>query len=280
MKRADFLGKEPVFVIGYPKSGNTWLARLCADALDSPMVGGDNPIDQADRKQTYTGEFVIYKSHYSEQSKPDYITGSSKIVYIVRDFRDVLVSGFFHDHRRTSEDKYTIENPLNIYTRSFHRYYFGRQIKRMINRWQGKEITVLKNKIEKSISIVKYFVFGEKRPIALSVGNWSDHVNYWTRFPNVCVIKYEDLLADTHTTIRNAFSKVGIDCSARRLVEAIERQAFNSRKKEFEEKGDPINYKFMRKGVAGDWKRFLDKKMIQRIKKEHGATMIRLGYKI
>ena len=55
----------------------------------------DNPIDQADNKHNRTGEFVIYKSHYPEQCKPDYITGSSKIVYVVRDFRDVLVSGFF-----------------------------------------------------------------------------------------------------------------------------------------------------------------------------------------
>ena len=110
MKLVACLGKEPIFVIGYPRSGNTWLARLTADALDSPMVGGDNPIDQADNKHNYTGEFVIYKSHYSKKSKPDFITEYSKILYIVRDFRDVLISGYFYNHRSNSEKRILLKN--------------------------------------------------------------------------------------------------------------------------------------------------------------------------
>jgi len=280
MEQADFLGKEPIFIIGYPKSGNTWLARLAADALDSPMVGGDNPIDQADKKQSYVGEFIVSKSHYSEQSKPKYITEYSKILYVVRDFRDVLVSGFFHNHRDSNETKYTIENPLNLSLHSFHRYYFRWQAKRMISKWQGSEVAVFRNNIKKFISTLRYFVLREKWPMSLSVGNWSEHVNYWIEFPNACVIRYEDLLVDTFTTLKSSFSKIKISCSDQRLVEAIERQSFKTRKKEFQKNGDQVNVKFMRKGIAGDWKGFLDKDMIERIKKEHGATMNRLGYEI
>jgi len=270
--------RVPIFVIGYPKSGNTWLARLIADALNSPMVGGNNPIDKAIKKENCIAEFVIYKSHYSERSKPDYITGSTKIVYIVRDFRDVLVSGFFHNHRDAREGKYTIENSLGLRLHSFHRYYFKRQIKRMTRKWQGNEITVLKNKLKRLICIIKHFILGEKRPILFAVGNWSVHVNYWINFPNVSVIKYEDLLADTYTTIRKAFRKMGINCSEQRLFEAIERQSFNNRKKEFEEKDDLVNVKFMRKGVAGDWKRFLSHREIDFIIKKHGKIMKEMGY--
>lgn len=280
MKQMDFLGKEPIFIIGYPKSGNTWLARLISDAFSSPIVGGDNPIDQADKKQSYTGQFLIYKSHYSKQSKPDYIKESSKILYIVRDFRDVLVSGFFHNHRGANEYKYTIENTLDLRFHSFYRYYFVRQVDRMIRKWQGSEITVFRNNIKKFISILKYFVLREKWPTSLSVGNWSEHVSHWIELPNACVIRYEDLLADTFATLKKSFSKIKISCSDQRLFEAIERQSFKTRKKEFQKKGDQVNTVFMRKGVAGDWKRFLDEKMIQHIKKAHGPTMNRLGYEI
>ena len=278
MEQADFLGKEPIFIIGYPKSGNTWLARLTADAFNSPMVGGDNPIDQADKEQSHTGQFLIYKSHYSKQSKPDCIKESSKIIYIVRDFRGVMVSGFFYNHRGTNEYKYTIGNALSLRLHLFHRYYFRRQVNRMIRKWQGSELTVCRNNIKKFISILRYFVFREKWPMSLSVGNWSEHVNYWIEFPNACVVKYEDLLADTFTTLKSSFSKIKISCSDQRLVEVIERQSFKIRKNEFQKKGDQVNTKFMRKGVAGDWKRFLDEKMIQHIKKAHGPTMNRLGY--
>jgi len=280
MKRTNFLDKEPIFIIGYPKSGNTWLTRLIADTLDSPMVGGDNPIDQADKKQRYLGDFVIYKSHYSEQSKPDYIRKYSFILYIVRDFRDVLVSGFFFNHKGSSEDKYTIENTLNHRFHPSHRYYFKHEIRRMVNKWQGNELTLFKNNIKNTVLFLKHLVVRDKRPTTLSVGNWSNHVNYWIGFPNANIVRYEDLLTDTYTTLKTLFSKMGVSCPERRIVEAVERQSFKTRKKQFEKNCDYINMRFMRKGVAGDWKRFLDKDMIELIKKEHGETMNRLGYEI
>jgi hypothetical protein len=127
--------------------------------------------------------------------------------------------------------------------------------------------------------MLKYFIFGKRRPAGPSVGNWISHVKYWVEFPNVCVVKYEDLLIDTYTTLEVSFNKLGIKCSERRLVTAIERQSFKIRKNEFEEKGDKTNIKFMRKGIAGDWQRFLNNKMIRRIRREHGPTMNRWGYR-
>ena len=106
--------KEPIFVIGYPKSGNTWLARLCSDALDSPIVTGNDPINQAGKKQNYAGEFVIYKAHYSQRDKPNNITQCSKILYIVRDFRDVLISSYFFNYKRHDENRVTLTSSRNL----------------------------------------------------------------------------------------------------------------------------------------------------------------------
>ena len=39
--------QEDIYVIGFPKSGNTWLARLLAEVTDSNLVPS-NPVDAAD----------------------------------------------------------------------------------------------------------------------------------------------------------------------------------------------------------------------------------------
>lgn len=280
MKQAVFSNREPIFVIGYPKSGNTWFARLLADALDSPMVGGKNPIDIADigLNHSHSGGYIIHKLHHSERSRPAYIREGSKVFYIVRDVRDVLVSGFFHFHRNAGEDKYTLKASC-VASHLFYRYYFFWETSRMIKKWQGTEIDMFKHKIKRLLGALYHFE-NEKNANGLHIGNWSEHVNYWIEFPNACVVRYEDLLADTYTTLKNLFGKTGIRCSEQHLIEVIKRQSFKVRKKEFQKKGDQINTKFMRKGVAGDWKRFLDEKLIQRIKKAHGPTMNRLGYEI
>lgn len=256
--------KEPIFIIGYPKSGNTWLARLCADILDSPVVSGNDPVNQADKKQNCSGDFEIYKFHYSKHSKPDYITQSSKIIYVVRDLRDVLISGYFFNHQSHDENRIILTRKRNILNNVL-RMYFDHQVHRMIKKWTSHELVVLRN-----------FLKGNEN----LVGNWSDHVNYWIKFPNVCVINYEDLLEDAYSVMKLAFRNLGIHCFDQCLRESIERQSFNKRKKEFQEKRDEVNTKFMRKGVAGDWRRFLDEKTLLRIKRRHGDTMNLLGYEI
>lgn len=148
MNQADFLYKEPIFVIGYPKSGNTCFARLTADALDSLIVGGKNPIDLADTGPNHIGRYIIHKLHHSERSRPAYIREGSKVFYIVRDFRDVLVSGFFHFHRNAGEDKYTLKASC-VASHLFHRYYFFWETSRMIKKWQGTEIDMFKHKIKR-----------------------------------------------------------------------------------------------------------------------------------
>jgi hypothetical protein len=58
-----------------------------------------------------------------------------------------------------------------------------------------------------------------------------------------------------------------MNCFERRLVQAIWRQSFYIRKIKFKEKGDLTNVKFMRKGVAGDWNRFLNEKTLSILRK-------------
>lgn len=258
------LDKEPIFIIGYPKSGNTWLARICADALDSPIVTGDDPVNQADKKKNYRGKFEIHKLHCSKQDKPDYVEETSKIFYVVRDFRDILISGYFFNHKGHNEKRIMLGDRKCLLDNGL-KMYFNHQIKRMTKHWTSHELTVLRN-----------FLNGRKN----FVGNWSDHIDYWIKFPNVYIVKYENLLEDTYFVMKRAFVYLGINYSDQCLREAIERQSFKKRKQEFHSKKDEINQRFMRKGVSGDWKHFLDEKRVKYVKQVHGVTMNGLGYEI
>ncbi len=113
------------------------------------------------------------------------------------------------------------------------------------------------------------------------VGTWSSHVNFWTKgHPNVTVIRYEDLLKETYSALAKSLSDLDIPYSSERVKEAIEQQRFTKRKKLFIEQADVLNASHLRKGVSGDWERFLDKHMLRLIKLRHGSTMNKFGYKI
>ncbi len=81
-----------IIVNGYPRSGTTWLYDLLADAINCPLLGfyemetGDTPPRGLDR----CGDHVVYKSHAAAQDLRVRI--DSRVIYIVRDPRDVLIS--------------------------------------------------------------------------------------------------------------------------------------------------------------------------------------------
>ena len=91
--------KLNVFVVGYPKSGTLWLARLLGDALNSPIttttpeyVNG-LPTEGAGRQGPC---FVRHGHALPDRHMELFYVAGDKIVYIVRDPRDVVVSSMFY----------------------------------------------------------------------------------------------------------------------------------------------------------------------------------------
>ena len=90
---------EDIFVVGYPKSGNTWFQDLI-----TAVVYGVHPVFAPPslaqvlvpdvHKQTYYHRFstpMYFKSHHLP--RPDY----RRVVYLMRDGRDVMVSFYHYD---------------------------------------------------------------------------------------------------------------------------------------------------------------------------------------
>ena len=89
--------KRNIVIVGYPKSGTNWLSRLIAEVLQCNFLGdwGFDTINASRiERNNNTSEFQIYKSHHIiNDIKNASDKEISKIIYIVRDPRDIVISG-------------------------------------------------------------------------------------------------------------------------------------------------------------------------------------------
>lgn len=263
MNREPCEQKESIYVIGFPKSGNTWLARLLAEATCS-NVAPVNEVDAAGFSDQREGPFLIRKAHLVSDV-PAVVHG--KTVYIVRDVRDVLISGFHHCNRWCTDEL--------IKRNALSRFYYYRELRKLNRAWRGNP----RAEFGYGARCLIRRLLGRTDAKA-RIGNWSDHVRFWIGQQNIVVVRYEDLLHDTESEMKRILKMLDIDVQTDQLTEAIRKQAFDRKKAEFQNAKDYKNASFLRSGKTGGWRNDLSQAMVKEIEQEHGRVMKTLGYRL
>lgn len=246
--RDQFLARpDDVYLVSYPKSGNTWLRFLAANLLSMELPVGFDTIEglvpdiHKNRDQILEGltERRILKSH--DYFRPDY----AYVAYIVRDPRDVAVSYY---HYRIKTRSIPEGYPLGEFVQGF-----------VAGEWDE---------------------FGTWRD---HVGSW---LGARKNDPHFLLIRYEDLLSDPRRWVSELAVLLGIDPSPERVDRAIRLSSKEQLRKLERAQGDKwVTTKgtdpdkpFIRKGQAGSWCAELSPAQAGLIELAWGDRMRECGY--
>jgi hypothetical protein len=241
---------DDTFLVSFPRSGNTWTRFLVCN-----LINPDDPVnfaqlesripeiyDVTDRSLRAFPRPRIIKSH--ECFDPRY----KKIVYIVRDPRDVLISYYeFQLKRRVISEELSLED--------FVPHFMESEIEPKTGSWRDHVVSWTATR------------GGQK---------------------NFLLLRYEDMLADTKKESTKIAAFLGLDSSPERIARAVAlSSADRMRKLEKEQsrqwketKKTRQDKPFVRKAASGGWKTILSERAVAQIESAWGDVMRSAGYKL
>jgi hypothetical protein len=246
-----------ILVVGYPKSGNTWLTRLTAELLAAPVTGfwsEPNAVEIAVEGASRTSTFEVYKGH----QRLDDVSADFElkdIVYVVRDVRDVVVSGahYFSFRSRTLAGR------------------MGRAARCL---WPPSPAAATSRRVNRMLNAA---AAGDRRVSPWCATAWDSHVADYVD-AGAFVVRYEDMLHTPESECCRLLQHLGVHCSADRLRAAIARQAFANAKMRFATCGDSQRAAFLRQGSSGGWVKTLTPEQSAFCAERFAPMLARLGY--
>jgi len=253
--------KKRVLILGYPKSGTTWLTRLTAEILNSPIKGflysdhSDLIIDGKDRN----GDYEILKGHQQLSELQESEFNVSKILYIYRDPRDVAISASHYFYNRE------LWEPLS---KIAHRRKPKYVLKKLVGGKLGPFL--IRNRVIRAI------LHGDKKLDYWCRVSWAQHVEPYIDNDQVLSFRYEDLLNDTEFMATKIANFIDDDIQTEQIKKSIDNQSFSKLKKKF--KNNTIQTKFLRSGNKEQWKEILTKRQKREFKQHLFNQLERLKF--
>lgn len=243
------LKEKDVFLVSFPKSGNTWIRfYLCNlinqftehhftdepinfEMLDKVMVElGTNNLA---KKWQFPGFPRIIKTHLPYSS----ILGKRKTILVIRDPRDVMVSFYKFETMKVQNS---------------NRRFKSDDFKKFI----------------------EHPKFG--------IESWCKHYLSWKPYAGL-IIKYEDLKLDDKTILAKVNQYLDIHSTEEQFKDALELSRFENIKKIEDTKGDPslskrfgTMFQFTRSGKTGQWMDFFSPEDLEFLTKTLDRYSIKL----
>jgi hypothetical protein len=248
------LRETDVFIVGHPKSGNTWLAYMIAiilRAAEAPPITMANIKEHIPHIHGSDGSIRKYEllrnPRFFRNEYPIHPECYLKTIYLIRDPRAVLVS-YYH--------MYCVVRPREPLTLTAFLDQYLREgcLKNLepLQRWD--------------------------RQVAAWLKKASDN-------KRVLIVKYEDMLKDRKSIIERVIRFTDLKVEDNRIREAVDRGSFEQMQQDEEAHGAEAylkiqdkREKFIRRGEQDGWKDELEPGMVARIEQELGPTMRAAGY--
>jgi len=242
-----------VFIVSYPKSGNTWTRFLVGN-----LIYQDEPVTFANVESLLPSLYVhsdqklrklprILKSH--DCFDPRYKT----VIYIVRDPRDVLVSA----------------------------YHYALKLGIIPENWG----------IEKIVPSLLDGTFDSGMLVNPRWGSWYDNVASWLALKDnrrFLLLRYEDMLEAPERELVKVANFLGLTVTPERLARAIRLSSADHMRgleklqaaKWSLTKNTRPDMAFVRKASAGTWRSELPPQAVADIEQAWGPLMATLGYEL
>jgi len=258
---------------GYPKSGNYLLYKIFSSILKN--IDNYHTVTLDSGLKSIFNSFCSDYMTFPEVNEIDNIRLINDKIYLEIPHPDLRFIPINQNILKYSTIVWTheqIDNILKILPNTTHFIYLVRDGRDVINSaiHYVTSDTYLKlrpeNKIispEKLYSDSSYF-----KHVTLQ---WTNHVrSYLNNREKLLLIKYEELIKNKKTVIKNILNYIGIDLNDSIIEDIIIDTSFNSMSKEAP--------KHLRKGHKNDWKNFFTKEHIDIFNAVAKNELIELGY--
>lgn len=208
---------QDVWVIGFPKSGNTWISYLTSYCFNLPFSNFGNPKESQQKawvKELTSGgnDWATLEGYHSVKKThklPDQVPfNHDLVIYAIRDPRDVFVS--YHYFMRSSNA-------------------------RLLGR-------------------VRYFLLGmlgKEKQINWFLSKWEQHLGAWTPHAQL-IISYDKLLANGSKYLKELLAISPFHVDGTIVDQAYESFSFD-KMSGGRKPGSEDQKSFFRKGISGDW---------------------------
>jgi len=238
---------DDVWIVSYPKSGNTWTRFLVGN-----LISGGKPVDWSNIEQWVPDIYYGRDSQFRSLERPRYFKSHEayqaryrRVVLIVRDPRDVAIS-YYHFVRKAKH------LPLDASIADFMALFLSGRID-------------------------PYGSWGE------NVGSWLGGRRGSQDF---IIVRYEDLLANTETQLAQIADRLGLNVNDEQLRRAVENSTADAmrsledaqRDQHRALKNSHSEIPFVRAAKAGQWQAELPAECARQIEAAWSSPMRELGY--
>jgi len=240
---------DDVFIVSYPKSGNTWTRFLIGN-----LIHPQSPADFSNINLIIPDPEGLSKRQLARMPRPRYIKSHQyfdprypKVIYVVRDPRDVALSQYhFHRKRKLLQDGASVEQ------------------------------------------FVSRFVAGKTSPYASWGENVASWMATRSDRPGFLLLRYEDMVENTIRELAEVAHFLGIQASKERLAQAVARSSAHEMRR-LEEKQALLwsstkdtrqDVPFVRAAKPGGWKTELPEISVREIEGAWAGLMKSLGYQL